>query len=315
MSNKNLILDALTAGEGVVRLAPCWVPRSFLMPGGRLKLDPRDLYALGAHRGGIDERWFSSTTKAANGPLTGEDEGLSYIEFRGKKALLKEAIETEGDRFLGADVMKRYGGWNLLCKFFDNLGPIPHHLHQNDEFARRVGQNGKPEAYYFPRQYNFTGNSFPYTFMGLNPGTTKDDIRECLKRWNEGKTDELWREAKTLYEGRDTGQRTSAVPLSVPKMPVTARLLPPCSLGSCPVTEEAVKEMKEKHPQAPKPTLPLGSLPDAVRFEPDVVRRKVEGFPTGSAAGASGARPQFFKDMLAVPTRQWAALLCLRSQL
>ena len=68
-----LIREALSAGEGVVRLAPCWVPRAFLMPGGRLKLDPRDLYILGAHRGGIDERWFASTTKAANGPLTAPD--------------------------------------------------------------------------------------------------------------------------------------------------------------------------------------------------------------------------------------------------
>jgi hypothetical protein len=186
MSNKQLISDALTAGGGIVRLAPCWVPRSFLKPGGRLKLDPRDLYALGAHRGGIDERWFSSTTKADNGPLTAEDEGLSYIEFQGKKALLKEAIETAGDKFLGPAVMERYGGWNLLCKFFDNLGPIPHHLHQNDEFAARVGRKGKPEAYYFPPQYNFKDNSFPYTFMGLNPGITKDDIRRCLETWNDG---------------------------------------------------------------------------------------------------------------------------------
>ena len=186
MSHSRLICDALTAGEGVVRLAPCWVPRSFLMPGGRLKLDPRDLYALGAHRGGIDERWFSSTTKAANGPMTADDEGLSYIEFQGKKVLLKEAIETHGDRFLGADVMAREKGWNLLCKFFDNLGPIPHHLHQNDEFAARVGQKGKPEAYYFPPQYNFKDNSFPYTFMGLNPGTTKDHIRRCLEKWKDG---------------------------------------------------------------------------------------------------------------------------------
>jgi len=186
MSNQNLILEALSEGEGVVRLAPCWVPRSFLMPGGRLKLDPRDLYALGAHRGGIDERWFSSTTRAANGPLTPEDEGLSYIEFHGKKFLLKEAIETVGDRFLGADVMAEYGGFNLLCKFFDNAGPIPHHLHQNQEFAARVGQKGKPEAYYFPPQYNFKDNAFPYTFMGLNPGTTRDDLRKCLQRWNEG---------------------------------------------------------------------------------------------------------------------------------
>jgi hypothetical protein len=188
MSNtkKSLILDAVLAGDGIVRLAPCWVPRAFLMPGGRLKLHPNDLYAFGAHRGGIDERWFSSTTKAANGPLTLEDEGLSYIEFQGKKALLKEAIETVGDRFLGANVMQAHGGWNFFCKFFDNLGPIPHHLHQTDEFAARVGQKGKPEAYYFPPQYNFKENNFPYTFMGLNPGVTRDDVRRCLERWNEG---------------------------------------------------------------------------------------------------------------------------------
>lgn len=186
MSKISLLKNALSAGEGIVRLAPCWVPRSFLMPGGRLKLDPRDLYALGAHRGGIDERWFSSTTHADNGPGTPADEGLSYIAIDSERVLLKEAVETIGDEFLGADVMRQYGGWNVLCKFFDNLGPIPHHMHQSDEHAKRVGQKGKPEAYYFPPQYNFAGNNFPYTFMGLEPGTTKDDIRRCLERWNQG---------------------------------------------------------------------------------------------------------------------------------
>lgn len=185
-AKSSLVREALAAGEGVLRLAPCWVPRSFLMPGGRLKLDPRDLYILGGHRGGIDERWFSSTTKAANGPLTAADEGLSYIAFRGKSVLLKDAIESLGDLFLGEEIMRREGGWNILCKFFDNLGPIPHHLHQNDEFAARVGQKGKPEAYYFPPQYNFKDNNFPYTFMGLEPGTTREDVRACLQRWNQG---------------------------------------------------------------------------------------------------------------------------------
>src|SRR2546421_2601930 len=186
MSHAVLLRDALTAGDGVVRLAPCWVPRSFLMPGGRLKLDPRDLYALGAHRGGIDERWFASTTKAMNGDGTPDDEGLSYIATDGQRVLLKEAIETIGDEFLSASVMREQGGWNVLCKFFDNLGPIPHHMHQNEEHARRVGRHGKPEAYYFPPQYNFKDNNFPYTFMGLEPGTTRDDVRRCLQRWNEG---------------------------------------------------------------------------------------------------------------------------------
>ena len=119
----NVLHSALSAGDGVVRLAPCWVPRSFLMPGGRLKLHPNDIYALGGHRGGIDERWFSSTTNADNGPGTPEDEGLAYIVVENnsgvepKKILLKEAIETIGDEFLGADVMSEHGGWNVLCKF------------------------------------------------------------------------------------------------------------------------------------------------------------------------------------------------------
>ena len=183
--------QSLRAGAGVVRLAPCWVPRSFLMPGGRLKLHPDDIYALGGHRGGIDERWFSSTTNADNGPGTPEDEGLSYIVIENggaepRKVLLKEAIETIGDEFLGSDVMAKHGGWNVLCKFFDNLGPIPHHMHQMDEHAARVGAKGKPEAYYFPPQYNFKSNNFPYTFMGLEPGATKDDVRVCLERWNQG---------------------------------------------------------------------------------------------------------------------------------
>jgi hypothetical protein len=220
MSNETLIKRALDTGEGIVQLAPCWVPRSFLMPGGRLKLDTRDLYALGAHRGGIDERWFSSTTNAANGPGTPEDEGLSYIAFNGKKALLKEAIEVAGDLFLGKEVMARDKGWNVLCKFFDNLGPIPHHMHQNDADAKRVGRIGKPEAYYFPPQYNFKGNNFPYTFMGLEPGTTKDDIRRCLERWNEGDNGILYHsKAYKLKPG--TGWQINAGVLHAPGSLVT----------------------------------------------------------------------------------------------
>ena len=74
----------------------------------------------------------------------------------------------------------------MLCKFFDNLGPDPASHAPERRTRQLVGQKGKPEAYYFPPQYNFKGNNFPYTFMGLEPGTTKDDIRGCLERWNEG---------------------------------------------------------------------------------------------------------------------------------
>jgi hypothetical protein len=178
--------QALEAGEGVLRLAPTWVPRSFLMPGRRIKLAPQDLYALGAHRGGIDERWFASTTPAANEGAP-PDEGLSYVVFEGKRAFtLRDAVASEGAALVGSAIWERYRRWPVYSKFFDNLGPIPHHMHQNNKQAALVGQQGKPESYYFPPQLNAVGNSFPYTFFGLEPGTTKNDIRRCLQRWNEG---------------------------------------------------------------------------------------------------------------------------------
>ncbi len=74
----------------------------------------------------------------------------------------------------------------VLWKFFDNMGPLPHHLHQDREHAALVGAEPKPEAYYFPKQYNTSSNTFPFTFFGFEPGTTPDDIRACLKRWNDG---------------------------------------------------------------------------------------------------------------------------------
>lgn len=180
-----LAVQALGEGHGILRLAPTWVPRSFLQPGRRLKLHPADYYALGTHRGGIDERWFASTTVATNEGAP-PDEGLSYVVVGKDKFTLKDAVAELGADLIGAKIWKKYARWPVYSKFFDNMGPIPHHMHQNDKQAKLVGQEGKPESYYFPPQLNAIGNNFPYTFMGLEPGTTKQDIIRCLDRWNDG---------------------------------------------------------------------------------------------------------------------------------
>ena len=188
MSDQHLdarVRKALDAGEGILRLAPTWVPRSFLMPGARLKLAKSDLYALGTHRGGIDERWFASTTPAANEGAP-PDEGLSYVVSNGDRFTLKDAIAHHGAEMIGDAMWSTYKRWPVYSKFFDNLGPIPHHMHQTQEQAAKLGREGKPESYYFPPQLNWTGNNFPYTFMGFEPGTKKEDVRRCLERWNEG---------------------------------------------------------------------------------------------------------------------------------
>ncbi|QNN22244.1 hypothetical protein HED60_08140 [Planctomycetales bacterium ZRK34] len=176
---------ALEAGGGLLRLAPNWVPRSFLHPGKRLKLDPKDLYAFGLERGGIDERWFGSTTEAANEGRV-PDEGLSYVVHDGQRFTLRDVVAELGATIVGDDIWNTYKKWPVYSKFFDNMGPIPHHMHQNAEQAKLVGQEGKPESYYFPPQHNNVGNNFPYTFFGLAPGTTREQLRKCIAEWHAG---------------------------------------------------------------------------------------------------------------------------------
>ena len=185
MAAKSVATKALEQGKGILRLAPNWVPRSFCVPGRRIKLHPDDYYAMGGERGGIDERWFTSTTPADNGPLTAPNEGLSFVVFENggklEKVLLKDAIEELKSEIIGERLWNKHKRWPMYSKFFDNKGALPHHIHHRDEHAKLTGQLGKPEAYYFPPQANNHGGDFPYTFFGLQPGVTKDQVRKALE--------------------------------------------------------------------------------------------------------------------------------------
>ena len=191
MSTESIAKKALDQGQGILRLSPTWVPRSFCVPGRRIKLHPDDYYALGGERGGLDERWFSSTTPADNGPLTSPNEGLSFVVCEDgaatEQVLLRDAVEDLKGQIIGDRLWQAHQRWPMYSKFFDNKAALPHHIHHRDEHAAPTGQLGKPEAYYFPPQVNNHGGDFPYTFFGLNPGVTKDQVREALQDAADGK--------------------------------------------------------------------------------------------------------------------------------
>src|SRR5437667_8641431 len=116
-NTKSRVEAELSRTRGVLRLAPTWVPRSFLQPGLRLKLHPDDTYAYGANRGGIDERWFASTTEAANEGRV-RDEGLSYVVVGRERFTLRQVVADCGATLVGAKIWKRYGRWPVYSKFF-----------------------------------------------------------------------------------------------------------------------------------------------------------------------------------------------------
>jgi len=181
------ITESFAKNGGILRLAPAWVPRSFCIPGRRIKLHPDDYYALGSARGGLDERWLGSTTPADNGPLTGKNEGISHVVCAdGSLVPLTDFVGELKGQLIGKRLYEEYQAWPVYSKFFDNLGPLPHHVHHRKEHAKLVNQNGKPECYYFPPQLNNHGGHFPYTFFGFEPGTTKAMVKECLQNFSKG---------------------------------------------------------------------------------------------------------------------------------
>src|ERR1043165_7143449 len=97
------VSNELSRTGGLLRLAPAWVPRSFLQPGLRIKLHPDDTYAYGLNRDGIDERWFASTTETANEGRD-YDEGLSYCVVGNKRFTLKQAVAEGGATLVGSSI-------------------------------------------------------------------------------------------------------------------------------------------------------------------------------------------------------------------
>ena len=135
-------------------------------------------------------------------------------------------------------------------------------------------------------------------------------LLERLVRWNEGKVDVLWAEACKLYVGRSEKASGSLAAANIRRATECAQdarygkaVAALLSLGTSAISEESIREMRLKHPIAtpPKPPHFVGPAPDPIRFDPGLVRKKVEGFPTGSAAGASATRPQFLKDIISCP--------------
>jgi hypothetical protein len=189
MSAGALIRETHDKGGLILQLIPVFVPRRFGTAGRRLRLHPDDYYALGTNRGSIKERWFSSTVVAMNGPLAPPDEGLSYVVphtgAAGDQFSFRDAVEELGADLIGTELKDRYGTWPMYSKFFDYGGPLFHHLHLDDEAAGRVGMIGKPEGYYFPAQLNNHLGTFPHTYFGWDPATTREEVRERLLQYEK----------------------------------------------------------------------------------------------------------------------------------
>lgn len=188
---KDKARELLEKNGGILQLVPCWVPRKFNEPGRRLRLHPDDYYAYGMKRGGICERWLGSVTAAMNGPDADPREGMSRVlcdRETGETVLLADAVRELGEELIGKELYEKYGTWPAFSKLYDYDRPLFHHLHLTSEKAERIGRQGKPEAYYFPVQYNASLGRFPLTYFGFDPSVTKEEVKDCIRDFDNRDT-------------------------------------------------------------------------------------------------------------------------------
>lgn len=183
--NPGRVERLIEKNEGVLKLRPTYVRRLY-MDGGRLFGRKPGATFIKRDQMWVPERWLASTTDALNpNPIPGE--GLSRLS--GSQLTLKDAIEAVPERLLGASRFNAHGPeFRVLVKLLDGAIPITFHFHASDQMLSKYPRNfkghrfGKGEAYYF---LDGPKGQCPYTHVGLQPGTTANDLKKALARGQE----------------------------------------------------------------------------------------------------------------------------------
>ncbi len=187
------MLDAiLNDSGGVIPLLSRYAGRSFCRAGKRLRLrdkdyHPQELVTPDGQLIQLDEWWgcYASNEPIVTGSVlrsTGRppvNEGMATtITPDGHLLMFHELIATAPERILGKALVEHskailgYETWTLVSKIYDNLNPIPWHLH----FRKKEAHD--PNEYLNPGL--LTANYF-CTAMGLYPWVTKEQLLEALK--------------------------------------------------------------------------------------------------------------------------------------
>jgi hypothetical protein len=211
------VLDLLSRGDGLLKLAPTFVHRFYpdldRLGQRKLKRSPRQF---------IPERWIGSSVEAVNPPPIPSG-GLSMVAGTKEPLALRNAIRAAPAELLGDRVAAAHGPeLRVLVKILDPGEPIVFHLHATDEQVRKMPRNfrghrfGKDEAYYFldgpPK------GPMPYTHVGLYPGVTRRELVEAVRKGR----DHALELSPVIYQEYETG---FFAPAGIPHRPGTALTL------------------------------------------------------------------------------------------
>jgi len=182
--------DCLNSHDGVLQLLHRYAGRTFCTPGKRLRLDAQSYYPAYMNGTGLDELWMCCTVPIVTGVIDTRTnkppfrEGESHVLTPdGQVISLQDLIVANPEAVMGERITafstSLYGEptWPIVSKKFDNLNPIPHHLHWTKWEVYDINSYDNPGV---------SASHYHTTAMGLYPFVTKDQFLACMKRFGQG---------------------------------------------------------------------------------------------------------------------------------
>jgi hypothetical protein len=137
------VLDnCLNKNGGVLPLLHRYAGRTFCTPGKRLRLEERSYYPDYMGGTGLDELWMCCTVPIVTGVIDTRTKKAPFREGEahvlaadGQVISLQDLITADPNKVIGEKVTafskQMFGNptWPIVSKKFDNLNPIPDHLH------------------------------------------------------------------------------------------------------------------------------------------------------------------------------------------
>lgn len=183
--------SCLNKNGGVLQLLHRYAGRTFCTPGRRLRLASESYYPDYMNGTGLDEIWMCCTVPIVTGVIDTRTkkapfrEGESHVLTPdGHVISLQDLIESNPQAVMGPKVtafaQKLFGRptWPIVSKKFDNLNPIPDHLHWSKWEVYDINSFDNPGV---------SASHYHTTAMGLYSFVTRDQFLACMKRF--GKTE------------------------------------------------------------------------------------------------------------------------------
>ncbi len=182
--------NCLDKNDGVFQLLHRYAGRTFCTPGKRLRLDAKSYYPDYMGGTGLDELWMCCTVPIVTGVIDTRTKKAPFREGEahvltadGQVISLQSLISANPKTVIGDKVTalskQLFGNvtWPIVSKKFDNLNPIPHHLHWSKWEVYDINSYDNPGV--SPSHYHTTA-------MGLYPFVTKDQFLACMKSFGQG---------------------------------------------------------------------------------------------------------------------------------